>query len=535
MIKNKFLISLSVILGISIILSLLFASNSFESANLRLTDKLYTFQKPLDNIVIVAIDDKSIQEIGRWPWPRDVFANALGRLSNASVIGLDVSFFEKSETEKDLLLQNEINSLPVVLVSECVYSGNCTWIRPIFNASYGYANILVKNDIVRTVPLKLEGEISFSKAVLEKYGIQTEEEKALIQFSRHKTISFSDLMNTSEDFSDKIVLIGATAKDLHDEASTPLGLMPGIEVHASAIQTILTNTELNYQNKIWVIVFIFVLSLITLFFLEKFKLAYAIIASFCLLIVYSAIAIFAFDSKTIMNILYPILSVILTFVSLMIIYYILESGQRKFLTNLFGKYVSPSVADELIKKGKEAANLNGIKKEVTVLFADVRGFTSLSEKESPEKIVALLNRYHGKMTDIIFEHNGTIDKFVGDEIMVTFNVPLDLKDHALTAVKTAIEMQIEAKKLGTAIQYGIGINTGPAIVGNIGSEKRLDFTVIGDAVNLGARLCGKAEPNQILLSESTNALVKDQIKTKSIGEITVKGKEKPLEVFEVIF
>jgi adenylate cyclase len=159
----------------------------------------------------------------------------------------------------------------------------------------------------------------------------------------------------------------------------------------------------------------------------------------------------------------------------------------------------------------------------------------MSEKLQPEQVVEVLNRYLSKMTDIVFKHEGTLDKYVGDEIMATYNVPLDLEDHAVKAVQTAIEMQKTAQSMGKELKYGIGINTGEAIVGNIGSSKRLDYTVIGDSVNLGARLCGKAEPNQILISESTNNLVKEFIKTKSIGEIMVKGKEKPLRVYEVIY
>ena len=139
------------------------------------------------------------------------------------------------------------------------------------------------------------------------------------------------------------------------------------------------------------------------------------------------------------------------------------------------------------------------------------------------------------MTDIIFKYKGTLDKYVGDEIMATYNVPLDLENHALAAVQTAIEMQKAAIKMGKTFKYGIGINTGSVIVGNIGSEKRLDYTVIGDSVNLAARLCSKAEGSHILISDSTYDLVKNKIKTRSIGEISVKGKTKPVRVHEVIY
>ena len=544
--KNKLLFCLISALVISILLSGLFLSGFMKTQSDALSDKLYSESKAFGDIVIVAIDDKSIQAIGRWPWSRSVFAEALDKFKDARAIGIDVSFLEPENNVSDSLLQKKLDELKgkVVLVSECSQfsNGKCTkWMSPIFDVETAAANVFEESGITRAVPSEVDNLESFSRRLAQKY-LNTQlnlSSKNYMRFSKFDEISFSDIANSSEDltqdFKGKIVLIGATAKDLQDFKETPVGKVSGVEVHASAVQSAITNSFLKRQSNASVMVWIFLLSIFTSMLLWKLKLPLASVFSGLLIIAYLVIAIFEFDSGMVYNLIYPVLGVALTYFAIIGVYYLIEARQRKWISNVLGKYVSDSVAKEIMEKGEDALKLKGEKKVVTVLFADVRGFTSMSEKLQPEQVVEVLNRYLSKMTDIVFKHEGTLDKYVGDEIMATYNVPLNLKDHALKAVQTAIEMQKVARGMGEELKYGIGINTGDAIVGNIGSAKRLDYTVIGDSVNLGARLCGKAEPNQILISESTYHLVKDKIETKSIGEITVKGKEKPLRVYEIVY
>ena len=529
-----------IFLSVSVILSLLFSAGFLEKQSLRVSDLFYSEGKAFSEIVIIAIDDASINEIGRWPWSRQIFADAISKI-DAKVIGIDVSFFEKAEGDSNLndVLKNKTN---IILVAECnKFSVGCeNWMLPVFNSTYAAANIYAEDEIARAVPYEIDELKSFSALISEKYlnsEVRTDK-KILINYASPNsftTISFKDLGNQS--FASKIVLIGATAKDLHDEKLTPVSNkpIPGVEIHANAIQTILTKKFLSYQSGFGVILMIILTSLLITLILYYLKLAYGIISAVLIAIIHVAIGVIAFESGIIYNLLYPLLALIITAAAVIIAYYIIESKEKKWISELFGKYVSPSVANELIRKGKSAVHLEGVRKTITVLFADVRGFTSFSEQNSPEEVVSLLNKYHGAMTDIIFKYNGTLDKYVGDEIMATYNVPLDIENHALAAVQTAIEMQQAAKKLGTKFRYGIGINTGMAVVGNIGSEKRLDYTVIGDSVNLGARLCSKAAGEQILISEATHEIVKDKVKTNYIGEIEVKGKAKPLKVYEVVY
>lgn len=544
-IKNKMAFCLISSAIVSIILSSLFLSGFFKIQSDRLSDLLYSEQKPFSDITIIAIDDKSINEIGRWPWSRSVFSDALEKLKDAKVIGMDVSFLEPESEKADSSMQERLDELDgkAILASECSEFSNSKcmkWLKPIFNASTGAANVYVENGIARAIPSNIDDEKGFSREISEIY-LNREVEmqgKNYIRFSRFEKISFSDLAKgkiDDERIKGRIVLIGATAKNLHDEKETPIGTLSGVELHASAVQTIITNSFLQKQSSLDVVIWIFALSMLASFVLFRFKLIPATLMSAFMIIAYMILSIFRADSGTICNVLYPSASIAMTYFAIIGLYYSMEAKQRKWISSVLGKYVSDEVARQILEKGEEALKLKGEKKTVTTLFSDVRGFTSMSENMEPEKVVDVLNKYLSRMTDIVFENHGTLDKYVGDEIMATYNVPLDLEDHAYHAVKTAIEMQKAARTIGKELRYGIGINTGEAIVGNIGSKKRLDYTVIGDSVNLAARLCGKAEPNQILISESTYQLVKEMINCKSIGEMTVKGKKKPVRVYEVVY
>jgi len=204
----------------------------------------------------------------------------------------------------------------------------------------------------------------------------------------------------------------------------------------------------------------------------------------------------------------------------------------------FKKYVSKNIVDKLLES-EDSLNLGGTESEITILFSDIRGFTSMSEKLSPTQIVKLLNKYFKSMIDVVFKFNGTLDKIVGDELMVLYGVPLKSEDDTDNAVKTAIQMFKSLDKFNQRIikdgfkpfEIGIGINKGKAVSGNIGSNQQMNYTVIGDTVNLGARLCSHAKSGQILISNSVKEVISDKYKFKSIPSIEVKGKSKPIEVW----
>ena len=204
----------------------------------------------------------------------------------------------------------------------------------------------------------------------------------------------------------------------------------------------------------------------------------------------------------------------------------------------FKKYVSKNIVDKLLEN-EDSLNLGGTESEITILFSDIRGFTSMSEKLSPTEIVKLLNKYFKSMIDVVFKYNGTLDKIVGDELMVLYGVPLKGEDDTDNAVRTAIKMFQALDKFNEKIikegykpfKIGIGINKGKAVSGNIGSEQQMNYTVIGDTINLGARLCSHAKSGEILISSSVKGIISNDYPFKKIPSIEVKGKSKPIDVW----
>ena len=203
--------------------------------------------------------------------------------------------------------------------------------------------------------------------------------------------------------------------------------------------------------------------------------------------------------------------------------------------------VSKQVVDEILDDDTKL-NLGGEEREITVLFSDIRGFTAMAESMDPENVVSTLNEHFSAMIDIVFKHNGTLDKIVGDQLMIVFGAPIAQQDDTERAISTAQEMQKMIKHINKnrikrkeeSVHIGIGINKGTAVSGNIGSRDRMDYTIIGDAVNLGARLCSAAGPDEILISKTVYSAVKDKISCKELKPINVKGKKERIAVYRVL-
>ncbi|MEE9406212.1 MAG: adenylate/guanylate cyclase domain-containing protein [Candidatus Aenigmarchaeota archaeon] len=561
--RHRLLAGITVSLVVFAVLSSLYLSGFLHTWHLRTSDSLYSVGRPLSEIAIVAIDDRSLQEIGRWPWDRRQFADAITLLKAAKVVGIDVSFFEPSDD--DQLLQDAISSEGnVVLAAE--YSAFSRkdgrlygelFMKPVVDSDYGYVNLFTEADgVTRKAPLYMagdEGSKSFGLVIAEKYlgiPITPPIETILINFfgppNSYETIPFADLVKGRYDASKldgKIVLIGATSTDLHDEQYVPVSggkAMSGVEINANLVQTLVLRDYIFRQDAASTILVMFILSLLTGLAMSKLRMLFATAAAVLIIIGYTLLSIAMIEQGLVMNILYPAVSVASVFVVIIILYYGIEKKNKEWVTSIFGKYVSPAVVDEILETTtKDEVRLGGTKRTITALFADIRGFTALSEKMTPEQVIDMLNHYFGDMTEKVFSHGGTLDKYMGDCLMAFFNAPLKQKDHTIKALKAALEMQASAKELAKkegmpAVKYGIGVNTGPAVVGNMGSEKRLDYTIIGDAVNLASRLCSKAEGDKVIIAEGTYRLVKDRVKVKKVGKMGFKGKAKPIMVYEVL-
>ncbi len=220
---------------------------------------------------------------------------------------------------------------------------------------------------------------------------------------------------------------------------------------------------------------------------------------------------------------------------------IFEELHTRRIRTIFNRYVNPQVVEEMLAV-PDKDFFKGERQVLTVLFSDIRGFTSISERTDPEILVNILNDHLGTMTDVILAHKGTVDKFVGDEVMAIFGAPLPMDNHALQAVRTALEMQAAQRELiarwaqagGEVAPIGIGINSGEVIVGNIGCEKQTNYTAIGDSVNLASRLCGLAKSHQTLISQATYEQLGDAVVVNRLPAVHVKGKVKEVQIYEVV-
>jgi adenylate cyclase len=244
-----------------------------------------------------------------------------------------------------------------------------------------------------------------------------------------------------------------------------------------------------------------------------------------------------------MNMIYPVLTMVFIYLGITVYRYITEEREKKKIRGAFQYYLTASVVNEILKDPNKL-KLGGDKKNLSVMFSDIRGFTSISEKLSPENLVQLLNKYLTAMTNIVFKYDGLLDKYIGDAVMAVFGAPLDQPDHARRACLTAIEMMTELRRLQIKwkaegwpeIDIGIGINTGDMVVGNMGSEMRFDYTVMGDSVNLASRLEGtnKEYGTNIIISEFTYEVIKEDFFCRELDAVRVKGKKLPVRIFELL-
>ena len=576
-----YLRSLIISIFIGGFLALFFWLGAFQSWEWSIEDNLFLGQEPREDIVIVAIDDQSLQQIGRWPWAREKTAQLIEKISqaNPAILGIDINFPEPSEGD-EILAQSLAQDFPIVLPVEAVLEIPSRFREPGALVAYeklgptqriselvelGLANTPPDTDgIVRRIPAKVidqEGSYipAFGAKIASLYepthiSLPTDEyERLIINYnggaSSFNYIPSHEVLGPDFDITrleNKIVLVGATAPDLHDVWFTPTAKsepMPGIEVQANLIQTIL-NQDFLQPIADWVTIFsILALSVILGLGLPRFRALWNMISFAGLFVLYVLAVIVIFDFGFILNILFPLLSLIFSFVLLTVYRYMHEEGEKKQVKRAFEFYLSPHVIKEVLQDPKKLA-LGGEKKELTIMFSDIRGFTALSEGLSPEHLTHLLNKYLTQMTEIVLSHDGVLDKYIGDAIMAFWGAPLPQPHHAERAARTALDMVRVLNEFnrdkkwpaGREINIGIGLNTGEVIVGNMGADKRFDYTVIGDAVNLGSRAesLNKQYGTKIIITEFTKNALSDEFVCRLLDKVAVKGKKQPVKIYELI-
>lgn len=362
--------------------------------------------------------------------------------------------------------------------------------------------------------------------------------------------SISDILSgqlATGTFADRIVLVGATAMGAYDLRSTPFSpVYPGVEIQATVIDNILRQNFLTRPqwSKIYDLLAIITLGVLTGIALPRMGALKGLLFATGLFILHIFIARWLFvNSGVWLNIVYPLLVLSTNYTALTVYHYVTEERERKKIKGAFEHYVAPEVVNEIVKY-PEKLNLGGERRVLTVLFTDIRGFTGISESMESHQLVELLNEYFTAMTDLILKYRGTLDKYIGDAIMAFYGAPIEQDEHGLMACYTAVDMLEELKKLQAEwsvrklpkLSMRIGIHTGEMIIGNIGSKKRFNYTVMGDAVNLASRLEGlnKAYGTEILMGENTAQLVEKSFLLREIDMVRVVGKEQPVRIYELV-
>jgi len=346
-------------------------------------------------------------------------------------------------------------------------------------------------------------------------------------------------------FSGKTVLIGASAPGLFDLRPSPLSAVcPGVEILATVLDNLTHKDFVRQSSKAFLAALVLFFSLLTGLGTSFLKNIWHIVlfALVCAALPAAAV-VSAFLTGYWLDFVASEFAVLLSFSAASLLNYRFEGKQRRFIKSVFRRYLSPQVIDRILAN-PDLLRLGGEKREITSFFSDVAGFTAISESLPPEELVNLLNDYLSEMTDIILTQGGTLDKYEGDAIIAFWSAPLTQPDHALRACRAALACQRRLAELrpdfqsryGQELSMRIGINSGPAVVGNMGSRDRFDYTAMGDTINLASRLEGACKQYRvpILVGEDTNEEVKDQIVTREVDLIRVVGRKKPVRVFEIL-
>lgn len=377
----------------------------------------------------------------------------------------------------------------------------------------------------------------------------------------HKTYSAVDIMDSYDElkagqkplispseFDNKIVFVGANVKaaasGLSDVKRSPISNdHSGLDIQATTLDNIMHNNFMKPFSAWQNFVITILLMALAFFIIKNLNLFYAVSGVCFVIAIYIGISALLFRYGYAINILTPISMVIITMIFAYSYRYIVEDKNKEKIKTAMGKYISEDIMRNVVKNIDEL-KLGGKKANVTVLFADIRGFTSMSEKLSADEVSVILNEYFTEIEPIVTKYNGVINKFIGDAVMAIFGAPIEDNNHPKNAVRCACEMlakvdELQKKWLNEGkpkIEIGIGINTGEAFVGNIGSEKRMEYTVIGDMVNLASRIEGnnKIYKTNLLISSSTFDYVRGIVDTIKISNVKIRGKEHTLDLYEVI-
>ncbi len=566
----------------------------FGSLDKMFEDNLYHNPGNINSkIRIIKIDDRTMNQLGDFSeWDRNVYADLIEAICvsediRPAVIGFDILFSSEKGVEADHRFAeacaeygNVVCGFSYAFTKELVTDENGKLINNTMSVQekivpyealekvtkIGFANALMDSDdsIIRSTLLYFDEADgtrtkSFSAAVYETYmnsiGMQpvypTEDNIMSFRYSGgpedYENVSLCDVLDgtvPAEAFDDCIVLVGVYAAGMLDSYFIPVDRgqqMYGVEIHANAIQAIMESKTLEVIPAWADGLLAAVIAVLLVLICDRLSVLKTIMLCGIVAVVKLATGLLLFQQGySWNNLVIPVMAILIAIYYTGLHYYKARKAKQS-IEKAFSKYVAPQVVDEIAKSGTYELKLGGENRDVAVLFVDIRGFTPLSESLEPEQVVDILNSYLELTTSCIFRHGGTLDKFIGDATMAVFNAPFDTDDYVYKAVLTAwdivqggnkIEKQF-VERYGKQVGFGVGVNCGPAVVGNIGCEFRMDYTSIGDTVNTAARLEANAPKGTVYISNAVYEQVKDRITVEEIGEIPLKGKSKGVFVYSV--
>jgi adenylate cyclase len=519
---------------------------------------------PPSNVVLVGIDDKTFAEPPRprWPFDRGEYAKVIRHLvkAGAKVIAFDVQISERDKQsprgDDQLVEATRAAGNVVMATTEVGEHGESNIFFDVTTASYsrakpGNSNYLADSDgRIRRMLIEIDSRETFpmvAAEIAEGRTIQPPStDSAWIDFAGPagsvNRLSFVDVRRGTFDPADvkgKVVVIGATAptlQDLHSTATTKSGLMPGPEVHANSIATVLAGFPLRGAPKWLDWLLVIALGTITPFLALRRGIVVSVVAGLLALAAFLAAAQLAFDGGTILTVVYPVLAGLAAILATAAIHGLTVAFEREQARDAFARFVPEAVVDQVLADS-DGARLGGVRGEATVMFSDLRGFTSFSESLEPERVIESLNRYLTEMSEAILDHGGTLVAYMGDGIMAVFGAPLKQDDHADRALEAARDMLgrmdgfngwLREQDLHDGFKMGIGLNSGAVMSGNVGSERRLEYTALGDTTNTAARLEGmtKGTPHQLFISDTTKQmLTREADDLVAVGEAEVRGRK----------
>ena len=578
----------------------------FASAQARSSNYLYDVQgDPGDDILIVAIDEQSLGALGDWPLPFEAYTRLFQQLGGASAVGFDVllpNAGPEGNAEARALVQavRDLGTVVVPLAAlelappdlpgDLYTVGQAVRAFPdLLDAAAAAGSVNQPPDrdgTLRRVPLLVDvggdevweafalrtlrlslGLDAAGAASLEgnmvvigdedevQYEVRADVHSAVLvnfvgrpnTFPTHSLVDVLEGRVSPDVFEGRIVLVGVmnalTEMDLH-QTPVSTGRMSGVEFQANALHTLLNHRELVRQSEAGEAVVVVVLALVSALVISQLGAVLGAVFALFLALAYLGLTSILFNQGLLPRVLLPYITILLNYAAVTATRFASERGERRQVTDIFGRFVSAEVRNVIVNLALEDPDLvrpGGRQVEISVLFADIRGFTTISENLAPSEVVEILNLYLESMEDVVFKHGGTVDKYTGDGMMVLFGAPLEQPDHAERAVRAALAMQAAAAEVSACreegaceIAYGIGLATGPAVVGHIGSSRRLDYTAIGDTVNLASRLEGQAPPGTIWINQTAYEAVKEIAEVERLRPVQVKGKVRPVPVYRLL-